>query len=273
MAKILSGAELASFIKERQAKQVRNLRQAHHIIPKLAVLMTPRANQVIGVYVRNKQAYASDIGIETIVEIQEQTAFAEVIQRFNNDSSVQGVIVQLPLDEPDQTDELMNLINPAKDVDGLGDKATHISATADAIHWLCAGYGIELPGARIAVVGQGKLVGKPLTQLWQGLGYDVTPIDVDTVGVQATLLKSDIIVSAVGSPRLVTSQMVKPGAIVIDAGTSSENGAVVGDVDDAVRERADVSVTPTRGGVGPLTVALLFDHLIQACTKSLQTEK
>lgn len=266
MTKSLNGAELAGFIKERQAKQVRNLRQGHKIVPKLAILMTPKAKEVIGVYVRGKQAYAEDILIETVLEVCEQSDMPATIERLNADESVQGIIVQLPLDDPAGTDEVVNKIAPEKDVDGLGVNAMYPSATADAINWLCGGYGIDLDKANIVIVGQGRLVGRPLYNMWTVAGYDVMVVDVDTNNYDA-IKRADVVVSAVGVPRLIKSADVKRGATVIDAGTTSENGAVVGDVADDVRERGDITITPVKGGVGPLTIALLFDHLIQACLK------
>lgn len=267
MAKELNGAELADFIKERQAKQVRALRQAHKVVPKLAIVMTPKANSVIGVYVKYKKLYASDILIETVVEVCEQPTMPEVIKRLNSDSTVQGIIVQLPLDDAGQTDDIVNLIAPQKDVDGLGKSAAYPSATAEAINWLCGGYNVPLGTAQIAVVGQGRLVGAPLINMWRNSGYNVTAIDINTPNTDKILQASDIIVSAAGVPNLIKSVFIKPGAIVIDAGTASENGVVAGDVASDVRERSDISITPVKGGVGPLTIALLYDHLIQACFK------
>lgn len=273
MAKSLNGAELAGYIKERQAKQVRALRQAYKIIPKLAILMTPKAGEVIGVYVKGKRAYGEDILIETVVHVCEQDQMIEAIERYNAEDSVQGIIVQLPLDDPAGTDEIMNTINPEKDVDGLGAQAEYISATADAVNWLCGGYGVDLQNANIAVIGQGRLVGLPLSKMWRSAGYNVTTVDVDTKNQQEILRKSDVIVSAAGVPRLVSASDIKQGAVVIDAGTTSENGSVVGDVADDVRDRSDVSITPKIGGVGPLTIALLFDHLIQACLKKANQDQ
>lgn len=268
MAKSLNGAELAGFVKERQAKQVRNLRQSHKIFPKLAVVMTPKADKAVGAYVHGKQAYAGDILIDTVVEVCEQSEMAGVIHRLNADDSVQGIIVQLPLDDPSRTDEIVNNINPEKDVDGLGEHARYPSATADAINWLCGGYGVPLEQSSIVIIGQGRLVGKPLHAMWSSAGYNVTVVDVDTNN-RDHIQQADVIVSAAGVPRLVTGKDVKHGATVIDAGTTSENGTLVGDVADDVRDRTDVSITPVKGGVGPLTIALLFDHLIQACLKKI----
>lgn len=267
-AKELNGAELAGFIKERQAKQVRALRQQHHIMPRLVILMTPQAGNVIGAYVRGKRNYAEDILIDTIVELCEQPQMPEAIERWNADESVQGIIVQLPLDNPGETDEIVNKIAPHKDVDGLGARAAYPSATADAINWLCGGYNVPLESGKIAIVGQGRLVGKPLAAMWRNSGYDVTAIDVDTKNIKEIIKNSDIVVSATGAPRSITAGELKRGAVVIDAGTASENGTIVGDVDDTARERGDIIITPKKGGVGPLTIALLFDHLIQACLKT-----
>ncbi len=265
MARELNGTELVSFIKERQAKQVRMIRQAHGIIPRLIILMTPNASGPSGVYVRMKQHYAEDIEIVVDIILSESAEMKNLIIGFNEDQSVQGIIVQLPIDDSSLTDEIVNSIAPDKDVDGLGAKAKFPSATADAVNWLLAGYGVDLVGKKIAVIGQGRLVGAPLTAMWRGSGYDVEALDIDTKDIDNKLKKADIIVAAAGSPRIISSEVVKESAVVVDAGTTTENGVLVGDVDDAVRDRADVTMTPKKGGVGPLTVALLFDHLIQAC--------
>lgn len=265
MARELNGTELVSFIKERQAKQVRMIRQAHGIIPRLVILMTPNASGPSGVYVRMKQHYAEDIEIVVDIEVSESSEMKNLIARYNEDVSVQGIIVQLPIDDPSLTDEIVNSIAPDKDIDGLGNSAGYPSATADAVNWLLAGYGVDLVGKKIAVVGQGRLVGAPLTAMWRASGYDVMPLDITTRDINKELQKADIIIAAAGCPRLISSEVVKEGAVVVDAGTTTENGVLIGDVDDAVRERADVMMTPKKGGVGPLTVALLFDHLIQAC--------
>ncbi len=267
MTKELNGAELAGFIQERQAKQVRMLRQAHGIVPRLVIMMTPSAPQSSTVYVRMKRRYAKDILIDTVIEVCEAGQMQAAIERWNADDSVQGIIVQLPLDDITLTETVVNTIAPEKDVDGLGVAAHFVSATADAINWLLGGYGVVLDGKKLVVLGQGRLVGAPLTAMWQASGYDVTALDVASRDIAKTVREADIIVTATGSPRLVTTDMVKSGAVVVDAGTATEGDTLVGDVDDSVRTRQDVTLTPTRGGVGPLTIALLFDHLIQTCLK------
>ena len=135
--------------------------------------------------------------------------------------------------------------------------------TATAINWLLAGYDIKLDSKKIALVGRGKLVGAPLYRMFTNSNYDV---ELFHHGSDLTKLNQyDIIITATGHPGLITSSMVKPGAVLIDAGTASEDGVLKGDVADEVRERTDLTaITPITGGVGPLTVTCLFDHVIQA---------
>ncbi|HRQ87029.1 MAG TPA: bifunctional 5,10-methylenetetrahydrofolate dehydrogenase/5,10-methenyltetrahydrofolate cyclohydrolase, partial [Candidatus Saccharibacteria bacterium] len=259
--KILSGAELRDYIKERQAKQVRALRQAHQVFPKLAIIITVD-DPVIEKYVALKQEYGEDILIDVQVRrIQQQEAKA-LIDQLNNDATVHGIIVQLPLQNTNETDDILNQIDSAKDVDGLTKGSPFIAATPMAIDWLLAGYNVDLKGKAIVVVGNGKLVGQPLAALWQGAGLNVTVCDDKTEDLQGTVKQADIIVTATGQPGLITGAMVKPGAVLVDAGTASENGKLVGDAAPDVRERNDITITPPTGGVGPLTVAALFDNLI-----------
>lgn len=268
--KILDGRELVGYIKERQAKQVRALRQTWHTIPKLAIIVASN-NQVIDTYVRLKQAYGADILIDVEIYSVEQADVSDIIQTLNNDNSVHGIILQLPLTDVTQTAELVEQIDVAKDVDGLGPHAHYISATATAIDWLLAGYNIQLQGSNIAIVGNGRLVGAPLAKLWGEAGLLVSVYDSKTLDLKEKLRRSDIIVSATGVPGLITSAMVSPGKVVVDAGTASEDGMVVGDIDDSLRERQDITITPTKGGVGPLTIAALFDHVITAAQTTLKT--
>lgn len=267
MVKELNGKELQGFIKERQLRQVRNLRQQFHIVPKLLIIKSPSAGAVIDTYVRMKVRYAADIFIEVLVETVEETAMIERIKAANADDSIQGVIVQLPLENRKKTDEICQTIRPEKDVDGLGTSETYPSATAQAIDWLLNGYNVELAGKDIVIVGNGKLVGRPLNQMWQSRGLNVVVVDKDSSDPKKVISGADVIVTATGVPHLIKRDWVKPGAVVVDAGTASEGGVVVGDVDDDVRQRQDITITPIKGGVGPLTYTVLFDHLIEACLR------
>ena len=256
--KILNGKELAGFIKERQVHQVASMNKK----PKLLIIRDSD-NPVITKYVALKKQYGQDIGVE--VEdffAKNPTEIATKIKSANQDNNISGIIIQLPILEKDQTDSLCNLINPAKDVDGLGENAKFDSATATAINWLLAGYDIKLSNQKIAIVGRGKLVGAPLYKMFKNFGFSV---DMFHRGDDLTKLNQyDIIITATGVPGLISDSMIKPGAVVVDAGTASENGILKGDISAKIRNRTDLTaITPTTGGVGPLTVTCLFDHVIQ----------
>lgn len=256
--KLLNGRELAGFIKERQARQVRAMSKK----PKLLIIRDSD-NPVIMKYVNLKIKYGEDIGI--IVEdycAKDSTDIATKIKSANQDSEVSGIIIQLPILDKSKTDELCNLIAPEKDVDGLGVNAKFDSATATAINWLLSGYDIKLNDKKIAIVGRGKLVGMPLFKMFTNSNYDVSLFHR---GDDLTMLKDyDIIITATGVPELINNTMVKPGACIVDAGTASEDGVLKGDLAPEVRDRNDLSaLTPITGGVGPLTVTCLFDHVVQ----------
>lgn len=269
--KSLNGSDLAGFIKERQAKQVRNLRQASGVFPRLAIVQTVD-DPVIDTYVRLKQRYGDDILIDVAVHRIEQAQLLQAMQQLNADDTVHGIIVQLPLADPSQTDEALQAVAPAKDVDGLGSGSLYIPATPMAIDWLLVGYGVELSAKKIAIVGHGRLVGAPLAQLWREQGRDVTIIDRDTKLSPQEFREFDVVVTAVGQPGLISSDDLQIGAVVVDAATSSENGKLVGDLAADVRERDDLTITPERGGVGPLTVAALFDNVITAARRIADTQ-
>jgi methylenetetrahydrofolate dehydrogenase (NADP+)/methenyltetrahydrofolate cyclohydrolase len=262
--KILNGLELAGFIKERQAKEVRRLKQAKGVVPALLILKDS-ANPVIEVYVRMKSQYAEDIGARVVARTVATEELAGEIGRANDDENIHGMIVQLPILRPELTDEICNLIKPEKDVDGLGEQAKSDSATATAINYLLAGYDVELRGKKIAILGYGKLVGRPLAKMWGASGYDVSVFRSKDHGRLAEVLPEfDVIVSATGVPAILQAGMVKKGAVVVDAGTASENGVIVGDAAEELRKRDDVVITPPVGGVGPLTISALFDNLLRA---------
>lgn len=277
--KSLNGAEIAGYMKLNQVHQARSLR-ARGVRPKL-VIIRDSDNPVILKYVNLKQQYGEDIGVEVEDWLREDVAKA--ITEANSDDTVHGIIVQLPLKDSSQTDDVVRHIAPEKDVDGLAsiyhgannvndDNSSHDimptfeSATATAINWLLAGYDVKLQGSKIALVGRGRLVGAPLERMWQSSGYDVAVFRSHS---DLNELKDfDIIVSATGVPHLIKDEMVKPGAVVVDAGTASEDGVLVGDVDNAVRARTDLAaITPKVGGVGPLTVTALFEHVLMAANK------
>lgn len=263
--KLLNGLELAGFIKERQAHAVRALRQAHNTIPKLAIIQT-LDDPVINTYVRLKKAYGADIGAKVELHLVDQKVVKALVHKLNKDNLVHGIILQLPLSDISQTDALCDQVDPAKDVDALGSKAVMQPATPLAILWLLAGYNIELSSKKILIVGNGKLVGRPLSFSMVNSGYDVIVANSKT-DLKTASLQADVVISATGSPGVIKADMLKAGAVVVDAGTASESGKIIGDLDPGVYDRDDLTVTPSKGGVGPLTICALFENVIRSATK------
>jgi methylenetetrahydrofolate dehydrogenase (NADP+)/methenyltetrahydrofolate cyclohydrolase len=261
--KLLNGKELAGFIEQRQAQQVRGLRQAYGIDPKLAIVVTVE-NPVIDIYMRMKKKYGADIQIDVDIHRVRQADAAALIKQLNDDATVHGVIVQLPLQDPSATEEIVGLVIPEKDVDALGPNAIYDPATPMAIMWLLAGYNVDLRGKKVLLIGRGKLVGAPLEKIYQDSGIDVSVADRSTDDLKATTLEADIIITATGSPAILYPDMIKEGAVVVDAGVASEDGRTVGDVAPEVYDRDDLTITPQKGGVGPLTVCALFENVIRA---------
>ncbi len=268
--KLLNGKELAEFIKQRQAGQVRALRQAHGIVPKLAIVLTVD-HPAIEVYMRMKKKYGADILVDVDIHRVKQTDVPSLLQSLNTDPSVHGIIVQLPLEDPAQTDELVNLVAPNKDVDALGKDAQFDPATPMAILWLLSGYNIDLRGKKVLLVGRGKLVGAPLERILKDSGTDVTVVEKGVNNLKEITVTADVIITATGNPNLLSSDMIKPQAVVVDAGVAGEEGKTVGDLAPEIYLRDDLTITPAKGGVGPLTVSALFENVIRAAQK--QAEK
>jgi len=270
--KLLNGKELGEFIKERQAGQVRSLKQAGGVRPKLAIVVTVE-NPVIDVYMRVKKRYGADILIDVDIHRVPQDDAPVLIRTLNQDPGVHGIIVQLPLERPAETDDIVNLVAPEKDVDGLNKDTVFDPATPLAILWLLAGYNIDLQGKKVLLVGRGKLVGRPLERILKASGVDVSVADRETADLKAETLQADVIITATGSPAILYSDMLKAGAIIVDAGVAGEDGKTVGDVAPEVYERDDLIITPPKGGVGPLTVCALFDNVIRAARAQNTNQK
>jgi methylenetetrahydrofolate dehydrogenase (NADP+) / methenyltetrahydrofolate cyclohydrolase len=260
--RILNGKEIAEFIQERQSHEVRSLKQAHQIFPKLAIIQM-NDSKIISTYVRLKKRYGAEIGVLVDSYEPSEIEVFELIEKLNADDTVHGIIIQLPLTNTARTDELCDLVAPHKDVDALGKDATLDPATPMAILWLLAAYNVELRDKEIVIVGLGRLVGKPLTRMMRNSGLTVTTADRSVDDLSALTRKADIIITATGSPAILYADMIPAGCVVVDAGVAGEDGKTVGDVAPDVYERDDISLTPQKGGVGPLTVCALFDNVLR----------
>jgi len=264
--KLLNGSELAGYIKQRHLQQVHRLR-ASKVFPKLAIVQV-NDDPAINTYVRLKKQYGADIGVEVEVHRLEQKDVPALLEQLNNDENVHGIIIQLPLTDTSETDKIVNLVAPQKDVDSLGEKSQFEPATPMAILWLLNGYNIELKNKKVLLVGRGKLVGEPLEKILNQSSIDVEAVDRDVQNLVDKAKNADVIITATGSPGLLKADMIKQGAVIVDAGVASEEGKTVGDLDPVVYKRDDLTITPEKGGVGPLTVCALFENVIRAAQKT-----
>ena len=231
------------------------------------------------VYVRNKVRAAERVGIRAIVRefsADENPYYVMgLIEEDAYDSDIDGIMVQLPLPERWDATELIECIPPEKDVDGLtymnagkafiDDTAWHQPCTAKGIIWLLHENGIHLTGKHVVVVGRSEIVGKPVAMMALANNATVTICHSRTKNLAEMTRQADILIVAVGKPKLITADMVKPGAVVVDVGINrTEEGKLVGDVDfDGVKEVAGW-ITPVPGGVGPMTVAMLMHNTLYA---------
>jgi methylenetetrahydrofolate dehydrogenase (NADP+)/methenyltetrahydrofolate cyclohydrolase len=265
--KLLNGKEIAGFVKERQAKEVRRLKQSERVNPALLILKTIET-PATKTYMRIKERYGSEIGVRVeVVDCVSESDLKTKILKANANNDLQGVIVQLPLGLNIDMG-VLNEISPGKDIDSLGAKSNFRAPTPTAIDWLLAGYDISLAGKKILVLGEGKLVGGPLVELWRAQGYDPVVISKPGDDIEKAVRGADLIVSGIGAAGVIKSSWIKSSAIVIDAGTSTDSQGLSGDVERIARDRDDISITPVIGGVGPLTVAVLFDNLLLAAASS-----
>jgi methylenetetrahydrofolate dehydrogenase (NADP+)/methenyltetrahydrofolate cyclohydrolase len=262
--KYLNGADLAGFIKERHSKQVRGLHSSK-VFPKLAIVQA-KDDPAIDVYVSLKEIYGADIGVEVEVHKVSQPKVSALLKKLNKDKSVHGIIIQLPLTDPNQTDEIVDMVAGEKDVDALGKNAEFEPATPNAILWLLAGYNVNLAGKKVLLIGRGKLVGAPLERIFKSSGIEVVVIDGPTDRLAKATEQADLIISAANTPEILHASMIKPGTVIVDAGVAGED--LKGNVADDVYERDDIVITPKKGGVGPLTVCALFENVIRAASSA-----
>ena len=276
-ATVIDGKAVAAGVRERVAEGVRAFAAEHDgAVPGLATVLVgdDPASQV---YVGNKRRQSEEVGMRSIHhELGAATPADELldlVRDLNDDESVDGILVQLPLPERIDQDEVIAEIDPGKDVDGLTATSAGLLAqgrpglvpcTPRGVIALIQHAGAELEGAEAVVVGRSILVGRPLASLLLGENATVTVCHSRTRDLAAVCRRADVLIAAVGSPRLVTAEMVKPGATVIDVGTNRTGDGLVGDVDFAqVRELAR-AITPVPGGVGPMTIAMLLENTLAA---------
>ncbi len=229
------------------------------------------------VYVRNKARKAQELGLrgtELIFDASmRESELLSQIDRLNGDNDIDGILVQLPLPKQIDSKRVIEAIDPAKDVDGfhpinvgllhLG-RPGLVPCTPAGVMRLIASTGVTVAGSRAVVIGRSDIVGKPVAALLMQQNATVTICHSRTRDLGAVIREGDIVVAATGKPRFVTTEMVKPGALVIDVGINRVDGKLVGDVDfQRVREIASW-ITPVPGGVGPMTIAMLMKNTVMA---------
>jgi len=278
-AKILSGEELAKKIREKVKKEIAELK----IAPALAIVMAGE-NEASKLYVKKKEDACRETGIKTenhfLSEKTSQKELLELIEKLNKDREINGILVQLPLPEHLNILHIMNNIAPEKDVDGFhpqnfGSIALGLKGfeccTPKGVMLLLKETGIELKGKNAVMVGASNIVGKPLGLMLLNEGCTITYCHKHTKNLIEHTRKADILISAVGKPNLITKEMVKEGAIVIDVGTNRlESGKIVGDIAFEEVKQIASFITPVPHGVGPMTVACLLENTLQAAKKQLK---
>ena len=286
-ARILEGKLFADKMREEVKAEIAALRAAHGVQPGLAVVIVGEdpASQV---YVANKHRMCGEVGIYSeVIRLPEDAAketLLETIDRLNADQRIHGILVQLPLPAALRAAEaeVLERIRPDKDVDGfhpvnagrlaIGEEGLVPCTPLGCVRMLEMA-GIEIAGKRAAVVGRSNIVGKPMFHLLLARDATVTVCHSRTRDLAAVTREADILVAAVGRPRFVTAEMVKPGAVVIDVGINRiAPKKLVGDVDfEAVREVAG-AITPVPGGVGLLTIATLLHNTVRAAKLQLEAK-
>lgn len=273
MSNIIDGKSIAKVIKERIKNEI--LKQG--IKPGLAVILVGD-NPASQLYVSSKEKAAKELGIKSdIRRMPENTKTDQligVIHELNNDNSIHGILVQLPLPKHIDVIDIFGEISPKKDVDGLnpsnigmlflGKQPCFYPCTPSGIIELIKSTGIEIRGKNAVVIGRSSIVGKPVAQMLMKEDATITICHSKTKDIKYFTREADILIAAIGKPKFITIDMVKKGAVIIDVGINRVEGKIYGDVDfESVKEIAGY-ITPVPGGVGPMTIAMLMKNCLNA---------
>jgi methylenetetrahydrofolate dehydrogenase (NADP+)/methenyltetrahydrofolate cyclohydrolase len=287
-AKIISGTEIAQQIREEIKKEVEQLKEKHGLTPGLVTIIVGK-NPASVSYVTAKQKTAKELGFYSVQEdlpedVKEETLLG-LIDGFNKDNTIHGILVQLPLPGHINETKILYAISPDKDVDGFHPVNVGKLMIGEARFYPCTPYGIQqllirsgvqIDGAEVVIVGRSNIVGKPiamiLCQKAEGANATVTICHTGTKDLAFHTKRADILIVAAGRPKAITADMVKDGAVVIDVGvnrigmTPEGKARLCGDVDfDYVKEKAS-AITPVPGGVGPMTITMLMQNTLKAAT-------
>lgn len=279
-SRLLDGKQLAQQIRSELAEEVVEFIQNNGAVPCLAAVLVGN-DAASEVYVRNKRRACEAVGIESQLHRMDAGATSEellkLIAKLNKDQAVHGILVQLPLPPQIDASRVLLAVNPAKDVDAfhpenvgrlVQGRPRFLPCTPQGVQQLLTRSGVEIAGRHVVVLGRSDIVGRPLSIMLSQRGPDgdatVTLCHSRTRQMASITRLADILIVAIGKPKFVTAEMVKPGAVVVDVGINRTDEGVVGDVDFvAVREVA-AAITPVPGGVGPLTIAMLLRNTLAA---------
>ena len=285
-AALIDGKAIAKQIQGEIAARVEESVRRTGTRPGLAAVLVGD-DPASAVYVRNKQRACDRVGIYSVLhQLPSETSEKDlraILDQLNADAQIHGILVQSPLPDHLPERDVLDCVDPRKDVDGLHPenlgrlmqgRPRYVSCTPAGIQQLLLRSGVAVEGAHVVVVGRSELVGKPLAALLMqksaGANATVTVCHSRSKDIAALTRAADVVVVAIGKPRFLTADMVRPGAVVIDVGINREGDRLVGDVDfEAVREIAGL-ITPVPGGVGPMTVTMLLQNTLQAAAQSLE---
>jgi len=275
-ARVIDGKAVAAAVRERVKVDVAAYEQEAGRVPALATVLVGD-DPASEIYVRNKRRTCEEVGMRSVhhgpeASIREEELL-ELVRELGEDDDIDGILVQLPLPAHIDPDAVVGALDPQKDVDGLTPVNAGLLAhgtpglvpcTPAGVMELLAHEGVELEGAEAVVVGRSKLVGVPVARLLLGADATVTICHSRTRDLDATCRRADILVAAVGVPRLLGAEAVKPGAVVIDVGMNRLEDELCGDVDYEAAAEVASAITPVPGGVGPMTIAMLLANTLQA---------
>ncbi|MCD8108238.1 MAG: bifunctional methylenetetrahydrofolate dehydrogenase/methenyltetrahydrofolate cyclohydrolase FolD [Oscillospiraceae bacterium] len=282
MAEIIDGKAVAAAVKERIRKDAIRFQKTSKITPGLAVVLVGN-DPASKIYVRNKKKACEEVGFKSFEYVlpaeTPEIVLLELIDTLNRDPNIHGILVQLPLPKHIDEDEIIAAINPKKDVDcfhpvNVGKLVTGSAdfapCTPAGVMELIKSTGTEVAGKRCVVVGRSNIVGKPMAMLLLQANGTVTICHSKTENLGDVCREADILVAAVGKPKLITGDMIKPGAVVIDVGMNRDaNGKLCGDVDFKAASKVAGFITPVPGGVGPMTIAMLMENTYSAAKLSV----
>ena len=280
---IIDGKKTAAELREQLKKKVTELKSTYNKIPGLTVILVGE-DPASKIYVKNKEKFAKEVGMNSEVirypENIEETVVLSKIRELNNNDKVSGILVQLPLPKHIDKRKVIETILPGKDVDGfhpinVGNLSSgydsSIPCTPLGCYLLLKKVEKNLNGKHAIMIGRSNLNGKPMTQLLLKENCTVTIVHSKTKDLKAECSRADIIIAAVGKPKLVKGDWVKKGAIVIDVGINKTDSGLVGDVDFDEVSKIAKAITPVPGGVGPMTIACLLNNTVE-CFKKVQSK-